>query len=309
MFKKIFFAVVFMAFFSLGHAQEEINIVWGFHIGNNQVTTIRGMIEELNQHQNKYRFQLVHRPGAGGTISANSATSNPNNTIVAMSSSFIIRPYFVKDSPTHNLNTFNPILVQGNGVPLFIVSAQITKMQDLIKHPNATIGVSGIGSISHLVASEIVALNPSARIINFKNMIDAATAAAGGHVDAAIAFKVDIQGIVEAKKLSVLGYTGSKPLAGFEDSLLPKNSFAEMVSVTANHAMYVSTSMAPERFHEIRSLMTWANKTPKTLEGHGKNQMIPSDLDLTQTQAWYESERKFWQNKITKIHTKVEEAK
>jgi len=306
MLKKFFLVSFLLTCFSSSYAQEEINIVWGFNIGSNQANTIRGMIEELNTSQNHYRFTLVHRPGAGGTIAANSVASSPNNTIVAMSSSFIIRPYFEKDTSTHDLNLFTPILVQGNGAPLFVVSHNLSKIQDLVNRSNATIGVSGVGSISHLVANEFVALNPSIRIINFRNMIDATTAAAGGHIDAAIGFYVDLQSLVDAKKLLVLGYTGSKPIVGFENLMLTKNGFPEAASVTANYAMYASTTMTQERFQKIRSLLTWVNRSPKTRESYAKDQMIPSNLDIRQTNLWYESERKFWKNKVDKITSKVE---
>ena len=306
---KFFKVLVLMTCISLSNlswAKEEINIVWGFSIASNQVATIRSMVEELNQRQNKYRFQLAHRPGAGGTIAANSATASPSNTIVAMSSSFIIRPYFEKDQPAQNLDNFTPILIQGDGAPLFVVSQKFSKIQDLVKNPGATVGVSGVGSISHLVANELVALNPSIRIINFRNMVDAATAAAGGHVDAAIGFYVDLQGLVEAKKLTVLGYSGAKPQPGFENLLLARNGFPETASVTANYAMFASTAMPPERFQEIRSFLMWVNKTPQTLQGYAKDQMIPADLDLIQTRRWYEAQRKYWQQKVSKINSKVE---
>ena len=285
-------------------AKEEINIVWGFNIGSNQANTVRSIIEELNKRQSNYRFQLIHRPGADGTIAANSVIASPSNTIVAMSSSFIIRPYFEKDQLTHDLNQFIPILVQGNGAPLFVVSHNLSIIQDLAHRSNITIGVGG--GISHLLANEFLTLNPGIRIINFKNMVDAATAAAGGHVDAAIGFYLDLQGLIETKKLSVLGYTGSKPVKGFKNLMLIKNGFPEAASVTASQAMFASTAMAPERFQEIRSLLIAANKIPKTLEGYARDQIIPNDLDMRQTRFWYESERKFWQKKTSKITSKIE---
>ena len=247
---------------------------------------------------------MIHRPGADGTIAANSVIASPSNTIVAMSSSFIIRPYFEKDQLTHDLNQFTPILVQGNGAPLFVVSHNLSMIQDLAHRSNITIGVGG--GISHLLANEFLTLNPGIRIINFKNMVDAATAAAGGHVDAAIGFYLDLQGLIETKKLSVLGYTGSKPVKGFENLMLIKNGFPEAASVTASQAMFASTAMAPERFQEIRSLLIAANKMPKTLEGYARDQIIPNDLDMRQTRFWYESERKFWQKKTSKITSKIE---
>jgi hypothetical protein len=50
----------------------------------------------------------------------------------------------------------------------------------------------------------------------------------------------------------------------------------------------------------------WVNKTPQTLQGYAKDQMIPADLDLIQTRRWYEAQRKYWQQKVSKINSKVE---
>jgi tripartite-type tricarboxylate transporter receptor subunit TctC len=305
---KYFIATISLCIANVATAKEEINIVWGFNLASNQAVTIRGMIEELNKKQDKFRFQLVHRPGAGGTVAANSVTASPNNTIVAMSSSFIIRPYFEKEQPTQDLKSFIPILVQGTGSPLFMVSKHQIKIQELLKRPGITIAVGGVGSISHLVANEIATVNPSARVIFFQNMVDAGIAAAGGHVDSAIGYYVDLQSLVQAKKLNVLGYTGNKELPGFENLLLTKTSVPTTGPLTASYAMFASTAMTTDKFQEIRALLSWVNKTPQTLIGYAKDQMIPADLDYLQTLQWYDSQRKFWQQKVSQLNLTAEKA-
>jgi tripartite-type tricarboxylate transporter receptor subunit TctC len=137
-------------------------------------------------------------------------------------------------------------------------------------------------------------------------MVDATTAAAGGHVDAAIGLYPDLQGLIDAKKLTVLGYTGSKEISGFENLLLSRNGVPEASGVTSNHAMFVSTAMNPERFQDLRHLLVWANQAPQALQGYAKDQMIPTELNLIQTRRWYEAQRKYWQQKINKINSKTE---
>lgn len=305
-FFKILTLLACMSLSGVSMAKEDINIVWGFNPGSNMATTIRTMVDELNQKQDKYRFLFVNRQGAGGTVAANSVTASPNNTLVAMSSSFIIRPYFEKEQKTHNLDSFMPIVVQGNGAPLFLVSHKYTRFQDLVNRPNISIGVSGIGSISHLVANELVQLNPSIKIINYKSMVEALTAAAGGHVDGAIGSFFDIQGLVEAKKLNVLGYTGNKEVSGYEGLLLSKNGLPQSSGLTANFAIFASTAMDKEKFQELRILLEWANQRPKTLEGYARDQISPANLDLIQTRRWYDSQRRYWQDKTNSVTSKVE---
>ena len=113
-------------------AKEQIEIVWAFNVGSNQANIVREMIHLANASQSKYQFVFQHKPGAGGTIAANYVNSNPQRTVLAMSSSFIIRPYFEQGVNTHDLDDFVPVLVQGHQAPLFLVSSRIKNKQHLI---------------------------------------------------------------------------------------------------------------------------------------------------------------------------------
>ena len=148
-------AVVLLGASTFALAVETITILWAFNIGSNQANTVRLMIDELNRSQDKYQFVIASKPGAGGTIAANAVAENPNNTLVSMSSSFIIRPYFEKNEPTHNLDNFVPLLVQGTGTPMYVVSSKFASIEQALNAPNLSVGVSGIGSISHMLAVEI----------------------------------------------------------------------------------------------------------------------------------------------------------
>jgi len=214
--------ILLLAVSTTAHARETISLLWGFSAGSSTATNARLIVDEANKSQHKYLFVFLNKPGAGGSIAANAVAASPDNTIVSMSSSFIIRPNFEKTDKTHNLNDFTPILVQGNGSPLFVLSNKYANLKSLLAKTNLTIGVSGVGSISHLVATELIAGHASATIINFKSMPDASMAAAGGHIDAAVGIYGDVAGLVESKKLTVLGYTGNTELPGYKNLLLKK---------------------------------------------------------------------------------------
>lgn len=284
--------------------REEISIVWGFNIGSNQANTLRIMAEELNKSQNKYRFVVVNRPGAGGTIAANSVTASPENTVVGMSSSFIIRPYFEKGQSTHNLDNFLPVFVQAEGAPLFLLSGKYKNIKEIINTKNATIGVSGIGSISHLAASEIIKLNPTITVINFKSMGDAAIAAAGGHVDAAIAFYIDSKGLIDDKRLNMLGYTGNQTVLGLRGLEFKNFGLPESRRLTANYAIFASRNMSPERFRELNTLFASVNQRPAVLESYAKDQLTPVTLNLVESEVWYAVQRRYWRELVAKIVSK-----
>lgn len=274
------------------YSQEVIQVAWAFNIGSSSANSVRVICEELNQSQNKYTFVLVSRPGAGGTIAANSVAASPNNTLVAMSSSFIIRPNYEKNEPTHNLDSFVPILVQGNGSPLTITSAKHNNMAEVYSNPKLTIGVSGNGSISHLIATEILHINKTASIVNFKSTVDAGTAAAGGHVDIAIGFDADTSALVEANKLSVIGRTGS----GTRLKEIPDAS-----KLAANYAIYAHTGMDNERFKEIHQMMMAVNTKPTVINSYKRDQLNAVVLNIDQSRTWYTNERAFWKKQVEKI--------
>lgn len=283
-------------------AVETINIVWGFSIGSNQANTVRLMIDEINKTQDKYQFVLVSKPGAGGTISANAVATNPQNTIVSMSSSFIIRPLFEKKEPTHNLDNFVPVLVQGVGSPLLFVSSKYQTIEQVLATRDISIGVSGIGSISHLAANELANKNRNVQIVNFKNTIEASTAAAGGHVDVAVGFAPDVQPLIDAKKLRVIGYTGATELPGHQNLLLAKHGLKDSNSLTANFAIFASKEMDPARRVELHSLLLRANFRPAVIESYHRDHLIVSALNLDQSLTWYRAEREYWKKQVEKIN-------
>lgn len=286
------------------YARETISILWGFNTGSSTATNARLIAEEANKIQDKYTFVLLGKPGAGGTIAANTVAANPDNTIVAMSSTFIIRPYYETSTTTHNLDQFTPILVQGIGSPLFVFSGKYKNIKQLINKPNLTIGTSGVGSISHLVATEIATVNPSTIIVNFKSMPEASLAAVSGHVDVAIGIYTDVAGLIEDKKLNVLGYTGNSDVLNYKNRLLTNYKMPESDKLVANYAMYASTNMNQAKFIEIHNILLQANQAPVVLENYKKDQLTPVNYNITQSEVWYAVQRRYWKRQVNKIKNK-----
>lgn len=274
------------------NAQEKITVQWAFSPGSTSANSVRVICDELNKMQNKYTFLFSSKPGAGGTVAANAVTASPENTLVAMSSSFIVRPYFEKTEPTHNLDNFVPVLVQGIGTPLSIASSKYTKMAEVYANPKLTIGVSGVGSIGHLTANEITNVNKTAAIVNFKSNPEAATAAAGGHVDISVTFSSDVAPFVEANKLAVLGRTGP----GTQLKQIP-----DAEKLAGNYAIFASTAMSADRFKELHQLLATVNASPAVVNSYKPDQLHPVALNIDQSRVWYANERAFWKKQVDKI--------
>ena len=202
MFKKLL-AIAFVTLMSnTVMASETITIMWGFSISSNQANTVRYIIEESNASQKKYKFFLENRTGAGGSIAANSVLQNTNNTLVAMSSSFFIRPVF-DPIGAHDLDKFQVALVQATGAPLVLVSKKHKSLSELLKQGNLNIGISGIGSMSDMLTSAIKESNRNINAIPYKGMVDATAAAAGGHVDGAVTFSIDSQAFIDSGEVQI----------------------------------------------------------------------------------------------------------
>jgi len=301
MIKKLV-VIAALAAASLAQARETINIAWGFNIGSNQANTVRAMCDELNAAQDKYTFVLVNRVGAGGTIAANAVVADPANTLVSGSSSFIIRPLFEKSEPTHNLDNYVPVVVQGTGSPLYVVSGKYTSINQVLTAPNVSIGISGNGSISHMVAAEIAGVNKTANIISFKSMIDSGTAAAGGHIDVAIGWYTDVKPFLDSNKVKVLAYTGRVDMLNNTNMLLHRYKMPEARDLTTNFAIFASRDMPRERVLELHKLLSWAQLRAPVVDSLLRDQLNVSTLSLDQAQTWYTNERMFWQKQVEQIN-------
>jgi tripartite-type tricarboxylate transporter receptor subunit TctC len=277
-------------------ATETIQVVWGFNPGSTQANTLRQIIDVANKQQTEFKFEFTPRPGAGGYIAAKEVRDNPQTAVVGMSSSFIIRPLFERSNPVHDLNDYVPVLVQAHGAPLFFMSQKYSDIKDAIRAADLTIGVSGIGSISHLAAHELIKLNPRAEIVNFKNSIEAVTAAAGGHVDIAVAFYTDGKGLVDAGRAKILARTGSEQISGSATPNLDKLGAKTSLQLTANYAIFANKSMHPDRLHKIHAILGSAHNDATVRAMYVQDQLIALDLDLKQSQVWYDSQRSYWQS-------------
>jgi tripartite-type tricarboxylate transporter receptor subunit TctC len=160
--------------------------------------------------------------------------------------------------------------------------------------------VSGIGSISHLAANEIIKRNPTATIVNYQNMMDAGTAAAGGHVDVAIAYQIDVQGLIDNGSIKVIGATGSPRID--RNLLLTTHGLRDAGALTANYAIFASKKMSPERYQEIHDLLIKVNSRPAVVASYVKDQLTVINLNPAQARDWYKRERAYWKKQVGLIN-------
>lgn len=281
----------------LCYAKEDINIIWGFSPSSGQATVLRVMIDDMNKSQSKYNFLFINKQGAGGTIAANTVTASPNNTVVGMSSSFFIRPYYETSSVVHNLDDFKPIIIQASGSPLVFVSGKYSSMDQIDRNEKLSIGVSGLGTVSHLAANEFSKLFHNSITVNFKSMIDASVAAAGGHVDVAVMNYGDVSPLLSAQKINVLSYTGSKNLFNLKNKKLSSLGVKDGDLLAVNYAIFASNNMDAERYTELQQILLAAHKKQNIVSLHESEMLSHVVYSEKENSAWYEKQKAFWKSK------------
>jgi tripartite-type tricarboxylate transporter receptor subunit TctC len=288
MFKKII-AALLMCIASVSFAKETITIIWPFNIGSNQANTLRAIITEANAAQSDYELVLDNKPGAGGVVAANYVIAHPHNTVLAMSSSFFIRPNFA--TPVYSVDSFTPVFIQATGSPIAVLSKRYSSYQDVPLTNDTTVGTAGVGTISDLVAANIT----NARRIPYPSMIAADKDVMGQHIDLSTDFLGDIGGLIEGNAVNVLGITGTKTIGNMK----PLKGFEKLV---ANYGIYASTEMPDSTVQALHVLLGKVNNAPRVVESYNRDHLTPAAMNMRQSLEWFKDQTKYWRIQAERVN-------
>ena len=189
-----------------------VQIVWPFAPGSTQAVLIRNLLDTANQNQSKYNFVFANKPGAGGSIAANSVLNANTLTVLASTSSFYSRPLMYKES--HDVDQFTMVGVLCERGPVALFSKKY-KTFDEAKNHSLTVGIIP-GSITQLLTQLIQKNNPELKFVEvpYKDTPTAVADMLGGHIDSS----VDLISIGNLARLSsdakVIGITGNRNING-----------------------------------------------------------------------------------------------
>jgi tripartite-type tricarboxylate transporter receptor subunit TctC len=274
---------------STAWAQQTIAIVWPFGLGDTQAQYSRSLIDELNRKQDKYVFILENKPGAGATIGAKYVAATPN-TILAASTAFFVRPNFYPEE-SHRVTDFQPLMTQC-AAPMVIVSKKYQSWKEIPRDQAITIGISGMGATSHLMAMQIKRVYPNAVPVPYKGTREASIDVANGNLDMSVAFIGEVEGFLDSNKLYALGVTGHRPVRNIPT--LEHQGF-DVGSVVNMHSLIVPTTMKPEQYAELRGMVVRAAMSKSVQDAYAVDYCEGSALGLTQTKTWYDSQILLWQ--------------
>lgn len=260
--KKIL-AILLYAFALTASATETVTIVYSWSAGDQAANYYRKLVEVANQQQKKYNFVVDYKPGAGGTVAANHVLNTPNE-IQATSSAFYIRALMYSNE-SYDLNKYQSLLPICFA-PFSISSSKYQSWNEVPVDKPLTIGISGLGTTTHLTALQIQAKYPNIKIVPFKSTSDAVQATLAGTTDFAVGFVGDslpYQGPNSMNKHSyILGLSGNKVIKG--NPLLTNQGFSLILSKFGSPAqLIVPASMPADRYKEYREILFKAAKDPK----------------------------------------------
>ena len=185
--KSFLSAVVLWIAASAAYAQQTVQVVWPFSVSSSHIQMVRGLVDTANSQQSEYQFVVVNKPGAGGSIAAQSVATSKDLQILIGTSSFYIRPLLYKDS--HSYDSFSLIHELCSDQPLAIFSKKFKRISDIPTDKSITVGMIP-GSITNLVSHAILENNRSVRLVevHYKGTFEATTDMLAGHLESSVDF-------------------------------------------------------------------------------------------------------------------------
>jgi tripartite-type tricarboxylate transporter receptor subunit TctC len=276
-------------------AKETVTIVYSWNPGDTAANFHRTLVESANKIQNKYNFVFDTKPGAGGSIAANHVASTPN-TILATASAFFIRPNFFPNE-SHDLTAFKQIMPQCSA-PAVISSAKYRSWKEVPTDRPLTIGVSGMGTTTHLIATQVAKKYPKMTVVAFKSTTEALLSVLGEHTDFAVNFLGDSEQYAKPgtpKQIYLLGLTGEKTVSGVAP-LITQGFSKSLSRMDVPAQLVIPKTVSDAKFQEWRKILVQAGKAKTVQESFARdycesmNQMPDNKI-----QAYYNMQVSEWQ--------------
>jgi tripartite-type tricarboxylate transporter receptor subunit TctC len=302
--KKLILSLLLCAVSITSMARETVTIVYSWTAADTAANFHRALAEEANRIQSKYRFVFDARPGAGGSIAANYVASNPN-TILATASAFFIRPNFFP-TESHDLGAFKQLKPQCSA-PALISSMKYKTWAEVPTDRPLTIGVSGMGTTTHLIATQVAKRYPQMTVVPFKSTSEALISVLGGNTDFAVNFLGDSEQYTKAgspKRVYMLGITGDKNVAGVTP-LISQGFPKSLARMNVPAQLLVPRNLADNKFAEWREILVQAGRAPSVQQAFDADHCESlNHMPTDQIQGYYHMQVVEWQRLSTGISLK-----
>jgi len=276
-------------------AKENVTILYSWSVSDTAANFHRQLAAEANKIQNKYNFMFDAKPGAGGSVAAKHILANPQeNLLLGNSSAFYIRPNFFSAAESHDLSKFKSLFPHCNA-PIVITSKKYKSWAEVPKDKPLTVGMSGLGTTTHLVATQIAKLYPQMQVVPFKSTTEAVAAIIGDQTDFAVNFIGDVAQFQEGKnRVYMLGLTGNKTVLGIKP--LTQLGFSKDLDVmVVPQQIIVPVTVSDAKFKEWREIFLKAGRTSAVQDAYNAdycqniNQMTDAEIV-----PWYKTQIDTW---------------
>jgi len=283
-------------------ATENITINYSWTAADQAASYWRNLAEVANRDQKKYNFIVDYKPGAGGAVAAHHILDTPN-AIQATSSAFYIRANLYPNE-SYDLDKFQS-LMNLCIAPFTISSTKYKSWAEVPTDKHLTIGISGLGTTTHLTALQIQKKYPMMAIIPFKSTSEAVMATLSEQTDFAVGFVGEVapytKGSAVYKKSNILGVSGTRVIDG--NQLLINQGFPKVLAKFGSAAQaVVPKTMPAQQFNEIRQILSKAATAKEVLKATGEDYCYPdAELNAMDSGKFYNFSRDLWKTMSTGV--------
>lgn len=277
------------------HARETVTLVYSWTAADNAANFYRALVDEANKIQNQYTFVFDTKPGAGGTVAAKHVLNNSANTLWINSSAGYIRPNLFP-AESHNMADFRSILPMCVS-PFVIASAKYKSWKDVPTNAKLSIGMSGLGTTTHLVSIQIAKNYPNMTIVPFKSTSEALINVLNGAVDFSVGFHGDSEQYTRSdspRQVYWLGQTGRNSIKGTD--LLSNQGFSrDLLDMSTPQQIFAAKTLSEDRFKSIRKVLVEASRARSVRDANAADNCIPNNqMPDNQIDAWFDAQVNQW---------------
>jgi len=293
---KIITAIVLAFFTSFAMAKENITLAYSWTAGDKASNYYRALVDEANRIQDQYNFVFEPRPGAGGTVAANFVSLNPNTTLWINSSAGFIRPNLFPNE-SHSMADFRSILPMCVS-PFVISSHKYRSWQEVPRDRPLTIGTSGMGTTTHLVAIQIQKNYPNLTIVPFKSTSEALMGVLSDSVDFSVGFHGDSDQYVTRGSIKQIHWLGQTGRASVKNTpLLANQGFnRDLLDMSTPQQIFASRKMDAGKFASVRGILVESSRAQTVRNANAADNCVPNNqMPDSQLDAWFDSQVQQWQ--------------
>jgi tripartite-type tricarboxylate transporter receptor subunit TctC len=181
--------------------------------------------------------------------------------------------------------------------PVCDQQCQIQIWKEVPRDAKLSIGMSGLGTTTHLVSLQIAKNYPNMQVVPFKSTSEALLNVLNGTVDFSVGFHGDSEQYTRpgaVKQIYWLGQTGDASIKGTE--LLSNQGFnKDLASMSTPQQIFASRKLSDAKFNEIRKILVEASRAKSVRDANAADNCVPNNqMPDAQLDNWYNSQIVQW---------------